>query len=122
MAHNQQSSDRHTVHSFWQQYLCSVQRSMETPPCEVFHFGDSQQSASTLASLVLEGKKRATTSLLLEAESFDSLPKVGELAIVTDWDGKPLCIIETSSEVGEIIRSENGVRVAADAIEAKLSG
>ena len=75
----------------------SVQRSIETPLCEVFHFGDSQQSSNSLASLVLEGKKRATTSLLLEDESSDSLPKVGELAIVTNWYGEPLCIIETSS-------------------------
>ena len=51
-----------------------------------------------MLSLVLEGKKKATSSSFKAYEKEGSnLPKIGDLSIVTDWDGNPRCIIETKN-------------------------
>lgn len=44
------------------------------------------------------GIKRATAGSLwvFELEN-KALPKPGDLSVVTDWDGNPLCVIETVS-------------------------
>jgi len=49
-----------------------------------------------LAELVKQGIKRATTGLyyLYEIEG-DTLPELGDLSIITDWQGKAQCIIKT---------------------------
>lgn len=48
--------------------------------------------------LVLQGIKRATAASVwaLQAEGKQP-PKPGDLSIVTDWGGQPLCIIETEA-------------------------
>jgi len=52
--------------------------------------------ANELAALVLQGTKRATTGSVwsFEAEG-KRIPKPGDLSVVTNWSGKPLCVIET---------------------------
>jgi len=65
---------------------------------EAFSFGDSEVMAGELAELVLQGTKRATAGALwtFEAEG-KRLPQRGDLSIVTNWSGVPLCVIETVS-------------------------
>ena len=65
---------------------------------ESFHFGDSESLADELATLVLAGTKRATASLVwsYEAEG-KAIPEPGQLSIVENWAGEPVCIIETTS-------------------------
>jgi uncharacterized protein YhfF len=65
---------------------------------EASYFGDTESLADELAKLVIAGTKRATTSLVWSIE-FDGkkLPAAGDLNIVTDWAGKPQCIIETTT-------------------------
>lgn len=65
--------------------------------CE-WHFCDNEADANELADLVLSGTKRATTSLLwfYEAEG-EPLPVVGDLSIITDWEGRARCVIRTTS-------------------------
>lgn len=64
--------------------------------CEAFHFYDEPRVSDALAELVRSGTKRATASLLwiYEAER-RPLPKIGELSVVTRFDGEPVCVIET---------------------------
>lgn len=63
---------------------------------EAFHFDDSERVANELAALVLAGRKRATASLLWVCEMEQKpVPAAGDLSIVTDWAGEPLCIIES---------------------------
>lgn len=51
--------------------------------------------ADDLGGLVQRGIKTATCSLLWEYEADDEpLPRVGEMSIVTDGEGHPLCLIE----------------------------
>ena len=63
---------------------------------EAFHFDDNEKDANTLAELVLSGTKKATASLLWTYEVTEKpLPSPGSLSVVTNWEGKPLCVIET---------------------------
>ncbi len=63
-----------------------------------WHFCDNESDANELADLVLAGTKRATAGLLwsYEAEG-EPLPAVGDLSIVTDWEGQARCVIRTTS-------------------------
>jgi uncharacterized protein YhfF len=50
-----------------------------------------------LLELVLAGRKKATASSLYYFEkSGVKLPEPGDLSIVTDWNGTPRCVIETT--------------------------
>ncbi len=61
-------------------------------------FGDSEDLANELAELVLRGTKRATAGSVWSSEAEGRrLPLPGDLSIVTNWSGKPLCIIETEA-------------------------
>ncbi|HSC06980.1 MAG TPA: ASCH domain-containing protein [Steroidobacteraceae bacterium] len=84
------------VTDFWATYAKAVGGVDESRFYEVFFFGDSQELADSLVKLVLAGVKRATAGSLwsFEAEG-KRLPQPGDLSIVTNWAGTPLCVIET---------------------------
>lgn len=91
---------------FWEAYLASMATdSMATdsmanhpaPPerYPAWYFGDSPALADALGELVLAGIKTATCTLLAEFEhEAEPLPCPGERAVVTRYDGQPMCIIE----------------------------
>ncbi len=83
---------------FWSDFARSTGGASEERFYEAFFFGDSEELANELAALVLRGTKRATAGALwsYEAEG-QRLPQQGDLSIVTDWSGNPLCVIETQS-------------------------
>ena len=84
--------------AFWAEFAKATSGADEERFYEAFFFGDSEDMATELAELVLRGTKRATAAALwsYEAEG-QRLPQPGDLSIVTDWSGKPLCIIQTQS-------------------------
>jgi len=86
------------VETFWQSYLATLPPESELPAksFDTWSFCDNEEDANTLGKLVIAGIKTATCSLVwaYEAEN-EKLPTVGDLSVITDWDGKPLCIIET---------------------------
>ena len=87
-----------TVIEFWQEFLITTEKDPETNLLESFYFGITEKSANALLDLVLAGKKRATASSLLAYEATnESVPQVGDFSIVTDWEGNPKCIIETTA-------------------------
>jgi uncharacterized protein YhfF len=85
------------VEGFWQVYLNTLPPGSSAPATyQAWYFGSSKDMAAELGELVRTGVKTATCSLLWEHElAGDRLPELGELSIITDWDGHPLCIIET---------------------------
>jgi uncharacterized protein YhfF/alpha/beta superfamily hydrolase len=86
------------VREFWNAFVAYSGGDVGARFYESFHFSDNQQSADELGHLVIEGVKRATASSVWFYESENKpLPKAGDLSIVTDWDGKPLCVIETTT-------------------------
>lgn len=65
---------------------------------EVFHFEMTEKLANELLELVLIGKKKATSSSYLAYEiEKEELPKVGSYSIITNWDGIPYCVIQTTN-------------------------
>lgn len=84
------------IRNFWRSFEQSAGADAGARFYEAFHFDDNEPSANELAALVLAGVKRATAGLLwaLEADR-KVLPKRGDLSVMTDWGGTPLCVIET---------------------------
>lgn len=83
---------------FWSAFAQSTGVADDARIFEAFCFGDSEQMANELAGLVLRGIKRATAGAMwsFEAEG-KRLPQPGDLSIVTNWSGRPLCVIETQT-------------------------
>jgi uncharacterized protein YhfF len=83
--------------AFWSAFA-KTRASDPTPRfLESFFFDDNEPSANQLAALVLAGRKRATAALLwCHEQEGKPLPRPGDLSIVTDFAGTPLCVIETS--------------------------
>ena len=89
-----------TVNEFWQEFLVKSNKDSTTQYFECFYFASTEEWANKLLELVLLGKKKATTSSLPAYEkSEEKLPQVGDYSIVTDWDGNPRCVIETTAVV-----------------------
>jgi uncharacterized protein YhfF len=87
-----------SIQPFWDEFQAKVGGDALARFYEAFHFDDNEPTANGLAQLVLAGTKRATAGLVWSFEAQDKLPpKPGALSVVTDWQGKPLCVIETIS-------------------------
>ena len=86
------------IEDYWRAFLgsASAKTGEISDRYETWHFCDDRDSADKLASLVIAGVKTATSSLVwtYEAEN-EALPVAGNISIITNWDGDPVCIIET---------------------------
>ena len=87
-----------SVKEMWKNYLMSIGEDVIKTNKEYtsWHFCDTEESANNLAKLTKQGIKRATTGLyyFYEIEG-ETLPKVGDLSIIINWQGTAQCIIET---------------------------
>jgi len=111
-----------SIHRLWRAYLATLG---ETPATtdrtyEAWHFCDTEPDANECLRLVLDGVKRATSPALwwLEDEGLD-VPSVGDLDIITDWDGKAHGIIRTTRV--DIVRFQD-VTAEYAAIEGEGDG
>lgn len=86
------------IEFFWQNFLATTNRNKDTLYLECFHFDLSERVANELLDLVLKGIKKATASSLLSYQiSSERIPQIGDLSIITDWNGNPKCVIETTA-------------------------
>ncbi|SCX45325.1 ASCH domain-containing protein [Variovorax sp. EL159] len=89
-----------SIRPFWARFQAAVGADLSARFCEAFHFDDNEAGATELAKLVLDGKKRGTASLEWSfAVTGRPRPEPGDLSVVTDWQGQPLCVIETRDVV-----------------------
>jgi uncharacterized protein YhfF len=59
-------------------------------------WGDTRETADELGRLIADGVKTATCSSVWEWEAEGrSVPEEGLITMVLDWNGDPLCLIET---------------------------
>ena len=86
------------IQGFWQSFLSSLPQGVALPAdYQVWCFGNKKEMADELGLLAREGIKTATCSLLWEHElGGEKIPEVGQINLVTDWEGHPLCILETT--------------------------
>lgn len=62
-----------------------------------WHFCADKENADELGALARAGVKRATASSLRAYQATgERLPEPGDYSVVTDWEGRPLCLIETT--------------------------
>jgi uncharacterized protein YhfF len=88
---------------------------------QVWYFGNSQDMSINLASFVVNGTKRATASLVLVNEKIpENAPIPDGYSVVTDFEGKPLCIIQTT-EIHQIPFLEVDFSFAKDEGEGDLN-
>ncbi len=85
------------IQEYWNKFLQETSRSADLKYYESFYFAITEPVANALLDLVLQGKKRATSSAVPAYGKEDKKPEVGSLSIVTDWDGNPRCVIETTA-------------------------
>jgi uncharacterized protein YhfF len=85
------------IQKFWNRFLSSnPDYSTKTIPPH-YYFCDNKKDADECADLVVKDIKKATaTSRWWFNQHKECLPKVDDLAIVTDWIGNPKAIIETT--------------------------
>ncbi|WP_326909746.1 ASCH domain-containing protein [Sedimentibacter sp. MB31-C6] len=91
---------KESVEKMWTNYLETLGEKPNNTnrTYESWYFCDNKQDADELAELVFNGTKKATASLYLYYSSEnEELPKVGDLSIITNWEGEAKCIIRTSN-------------------------
>ena len=58
-----------------------------------------EYNANLCAQLILKGEKQASCSLeYWYSHEGETMPVVGHLQVVTDWNGEPVCIVELTSK------------------------
>jgi uncharacterized protein YhfF len=108
------------LQAFWNEFLLVTGTVDEGRYYDVCVFGDNKQLADDLAKLVLRGIKRATAGSLASYEDQGiRAPRAGDLSIVTNWSGRPLCVIET--QVVEVV-PYNEVTAEFAALEGEGDG
>ena len=83
--------------TFWQSYLLTLSEEDQknAPTYVVDQFADSPEAATKVGKLVRDGVKTTTSSLVWGLEHIgEPLPKVGNIELIVDGNGEPLCIIE----------------------------
>ncbi len=86
--------------AFWQEYLDSLLNPVDAAHrlYDIMHIGNSDASADEGATLIKQGVKTTTSSLLWEYQASNTpLPEVGSLCIVINGRGDPVCVVETVS-------------------------
>ena len=85
------------IEAFWAQFVAATGID---GPYDAWAFGDPSlpDLATELALLVRDGPKRATTSLASEyEEEGEKLPATGDLSLILDGEGEPVCVIRTTT-------------------------
>ncbi|MDC3079266.1 ASCH domain-containing protein [Flavobacteriaceae bacterium] len=83
--------------SFWQQFLNT--HALDKLPCPPsFYFCVNSQDSDACATLVVRGiKKAAAPSLLWFDTHKENRPEVGDYHFITQWDGTPVVVIQTTA-------------------------
>lgn len=83
--------------AIWQTFLESLSQGTPCPAdADVWTFANNEKDANELSARVVAGIKTATCSLIWEYEAnAEALPQVGNYSILSDWNGEPLCVIQT---------------------------
>jgi uncharacterized protein YhfF len=82
------------VEAYWQRFVAATG---VDGPYTAWGFGDTAETATELGLLVRDGPKRATASLRSWYDDGEPMPQVGDLSVILDGGGEPLCVIRTTA-------------------------
>lgn len=86
-----------SVKKLWNDYVNSRSEILNHKVPKTTYFGDNQHDANELAKLTKKDIKKATSHSLLGLQyNKQVLPKIGDLKIVTNWEGEAQCIVKTT--------------------------
>jgi uncharacterized protein YhfF/molybdopterin-guanine dinucleotide biosynthesis protein A len=81
------------VEAFWAEFVAATGID---GPYTAWAFGNDPAMATELGLLVRDGPKRATAGLRSQYEPDEPLPVVGDLSVILDGAGAPLCVIRAT--------------------------
>ena len=87
------------VSAYWQKFLSTLPSDSpyRSKTYVAEGWGDSPEMADELGALIVQGIKTGTCSALWEWEAEGETPtQVGEVTVVINGQGEPLCIVETT--------------------------
>ena len=94
------AKEHKTVKEMWKKYLSTIGENINNTgkTYESWYFCNNEKDANELAELVKKGIKKATASLhcLYEIEN-ETIPKVGDYIIITNWNGIAQCVIHITN-------------------------
>lgn len=85
---------------FLEQYLNSlpVEIAQQYTSFSSDYFCADEYNANVCADLILKGEKTASCSMdYWYSRKGETMPEIGHLLVVTDWQGEPKCIVEITS-------------------------
>ena len=81
---------------FFARFIKHTNRDLSIKYVDSYHFDLTESVASELLDMVISGQKKATAgSFEMFKLGIQTLPKVGDLNIITDFHGNPRCVVET---------------------------
>ncbi|PCJ22682.1 MAG: RNA-binding protein [Flavobacteriales bacterium] len=86
-----------SVNKIWNAFTRENKNQLSSTIPTSWYFCDNEKDANECADLVMKKIKQATCSSLISFEKENEpLPKVGDIDIITNWNGEALAIIETT--------------------------
>jgi putative acetyltransferase len=86
-----------SVAQMWDAFTSENESYKGNPVPESFYFCDNKKDADECADLVAKGIKQATAGSKRSYEKYNEpLPKVDDVFIVTNWEGKAVAVIKTT--------------------------
>jgi uncharacterized protein YhfF len=82
------------VDEYWRRFVAATGID---GPHTAWGFGDTAEMATALGLLVRDGPKRATASLRSWYDDGEPMPRGGDLSVILDGGGEPLCVIRTTA-------------------------
>ncbi len=84
------------IETYWDEYLATLPDQDAPQMYSAWSFGNTPELADRLGKLVVSGLKTATSSLIWDYETnHEPIPKAGDISIILNGKGNPICIIET---------------------------
>jgi len=86
---------KHTlaIEAFWREAVAATPELNVDTEFATFSFGDSRELCEQVLAETLAGRNRATASLRWSYGA--ELPRIGDVAIATDWAGQPRAVLVT---------------------------
>lgn len=86
-----------TIEQYWKEFQAKNPFYLKEEQPESYYYCDNKKDADECADLVVQGIKQATSTSVWWFEKFnEDHPAIGDLAVITNWDGVPKAVVKTT--------------------------